>query len=224
MKEFKKYIIEFFVIVFSIIAAFGLERWSDNLNEFDKQVEMIIGLENELTANISAIERMISLDSSTTAGNAIILDFLNNKNQDYDSSLSYYFGRMNTYSLFFPKRIAFETLKSNGLDLIENDTLLGNIVELFDQTYLESNHDMELKKERYFYGNTIMLKHFTTVGRNLKWPNNVMAIIEDTEFKNWLTHIHDSQLNLINLARDQLMKTKQLRNQVRKEITRLKYH
>ena len=214
---------EIILVVIGILIALSINNWNENRKESNLELEILSGLYNDIANNKIKIDKMISRDSIIITGNQHILSLLKDNNSTFNDSLQFSFGNINRYDVFFPQQMAYETLKSKGLHSIKNDSLRTQIIKLYDETYLINSHIRDLKRDIYTNTNSILNKRlFTTKDIDYKIPNNYNDLKRDSEFLNTLSHITAENANFQNYSFMMLEKTISVKNNIDKEIKRLK--
>ena len=140
---------EIVLVVAGILIALQVNNWNENQKESIIELQILKNLKQDLEENVNRTKNLIRGDSLLIEGNRVLLILLKNDQSEFHDSLQIYFGHINRYNAFFPQKMAYETLKSKGLEIIKNDTLRNKIVQLFDENYLANSHMNELKKEIY---------------------------------------------------------------------------
>ncbi len=222
--KYLKYAIgEIFLVVIGILIALQINNWNEGRKESNLELETLSGLYNDIANNKIKIASMISRDSIIITGNQHILSLLQDVNSSFNDSLQFSFGNINRYDVFFPQQMAYETLKSKGLHTIKNDSLRAQIIELYDETYFINSHIRDLKSEIYANTYSMLNKRlFTTKDVDHKTPNNYNALKKDAEFLNTLSHITAENKNFLNYSYQMLEKTISVRDEIGREIKRLK--
>jgi hypothetical protein len=119
--------------------------------------------------------------------------------------------------------MAYEALKSEGLELIKNDSLRSEIIELYDETYLLNSHMVELKKDIHINSTRLFNKRlFTLEDVDLKVPVDFDALKSDTEFINNLSYIAAESASFLEHYTTILNKTKSVEDKIDNELKRLK--
>lgn len=213
---------EIILVVVGILIALQINNWNEQSKESKLELEILIGLSNDLANNNVKIASMISRDSLIISGNQHLLTLLKDNDSQYNDSLEFNFGNINRYDVFFPHSMAYESLKSKGFHTIKNDSLRTNIIELYDETYYINSHIRELKSKLYT-GSVEMLNKrlFTTKDINHKVPNNFNELKKDTEFINTLSHITAENINFHGYAMTMLNRTILIKKKIDSEIKKL---
>jgi Family of unknown function (DUF6090) len=210
---------EIVLVVIGILIALSINNWNEGRKGLKIEMEILEGLSDDLESNESKIMALISIDSAITARNKILLTLLQDSKSTYADSLQLYFGGINRYMVFFPQRMAYETLKSKGLYTLRNDSLRMKVIELYDETYLVNAHIAELKAQAYTRTNNIFNKRlFTLENVDYKVPNDFESLKKDKEFLNTLSHITAENKNFISYERAFLKSTILVKIEIDREI------
>lgn len=203
--NFTKYLLyaigEIVLVVIGILIALNINNWNGERKESKLELEILVGLSENVSNNTNMIKAMIRTDSMITVRNRVLLEVLQDPDAEYHDSLEVHFGGINRYDVFFPQRIAYETLRSKGFQIIKNDSIRNMIIELFDETYLLNTHITELKKDIHINSNPVLTKRlFTLESIGRKTPVDFSALKNDTEFINTLAHITAENENFLTYS------------------------
>lgn len=133
-KNTRKYVFEFLSVFFAIIFAFLLDKW--NQNKLERRTEKTIlteiynGLERD-SIDLHNDERSIKYNIKAVGYFRNIVD---NIEVDNDSLTAYYFYLTRDF-LTIQNTSGYETLKSVGLETVENDSLRKTIIDLYEVRY-----------------------------------------------------------------------------------------
>jgi hypothetical protein len=151
-ENFKKYFSEFALIFISVILAFALTEWSSNqgkkISEEKIFLEILNGLKKDSLDLIGNIEAHKNGVTACNYWRRVITEGKANK----DSLILNYF--LLTRNVICVQNISgYETLKSKGLETIENDTLRSKIINLYEFNYQIMKKFEEDYKENQFFAN-----------------------------------------------------------------------
>lgn len=172
---FKKYFPEFALIFISVILAFALTEWSNNQGKKVSQEKILLEISNGLKSDsydvMSNIEAHKNGDKACKFWRKAIVE---NKAEN-DSVAMYYF--LLTRSLISVQNItAYETLKSKGLEAIENDSLREKIIHLYEFDYEVMRKFEEEYQENQFFDN-YFIQINKKIAPNLKFDKTTGHII-----------------------------------------------
>ncbi|WP_425389848.1 DUF6090 family protein [Ekhidna sp.] len=150
-EKWAEYLLEILVITIGILGAFALNSWNENRKEriFERSIleQVKIGLEKD----ISDLNYNISQHQKSVKAQQKILNWLQSDDPIVDS-LCIDFAATNVFTAFVSNDEAFETLKSNGVGILSNDSLKNVLVHLYENTY-DYHDEME-----HIYNEWMLLK------------------------------------------------------------------
>lgn len=181
---------EITLIVIGILIALQINNWNEARKSASLELKILKGLNMDLEANVQRIHAAIQNDSFLVENNESLLKILKNEKSVYHDSLSSKFAYIEWYDAFTPKSLAYETLKSKGLETITNDALRAEIVVLYDDLYANNEIINETKRDLLSNSFPIITKYLETgYGFNQRKPNNFNALKQNTEFRNYVTYV-----------------------------------
>ena len=144
-----RYVFETIVITVGILGAFTLESLYDNKKtketEYKLLNEMVSGLEND----INTIDFNIALHDGGARACRIILESFEQALR-YNDSLSQYFAMTHNYTVFAPHKGAYESIKSLGIEIIQNDKIRLESIRLYEQIYITLQQNNMRVQEQVF--------------------------------------------------------------------------
>ena len=149
--KYLKYAIgEILLVMIGILLALQVNNW----NESEKQKNFANKILNAITIsiknNIAYYEFVIDYNEDGNQSAEIILNHLD-KNLSYHDSLDVHFSKAIQYSTPIIRNAGYESLKSYGLSIIENDSIL-EALEVYNDGFIES---LVLRQE-YYFSNTVL--------------------------------------------------------------------
>lgn len=145
MNSWKKFSFEFLSIFIAVISAFALNSWNESrknkIAEEKILTEIHFGLEKDLEdIHMNMLGHQIGNRSIDYFKNLIA-----NKPSSMDSLLLNYFNLTRDF-ISIQNTSGYETLKSRGLEIIENDSLRSKIISLYEYDY----NTLRKLEEEYF--------------------------------------------------------------------------
>ncbi len=118
--------------------------------------------------------------------------------------------------------MAYEALKSAGLEIIKNDSILSASLLPYNETYLLNIPTVEMRKEIHVNSIAFFNKRlFTLENVDSKVLIDFDALKLDTEFINNLSYIAAESNNFNLYTKDMLDKTKSVADKIVNELKRI---
>jgi hypothetical protein len=187
--KYLKYAIgEIVLVVIGILIALQINNWNEQRKEHLRELKMLSEIKSNLETNIINLELDIKKQILGAWHIDYIIDHMDNK-RAYNDSISYYMIDVDYAPDVVLISTAFETLKSTGMEIIENDSLRQQLTKLYeveyptlmqetkrieDQVWPTEVHPMIQKYFRYDAVNNILV------------PTAYDAWLNDQEFLNML--------------------------------------
>jgi len=92
---------------------------------------MVSGLKND----INTLDLNIAFHEGGARACQIILESFE-QDLSYNDSLSHYFAMTHNYTVFAPNKGAYESIKSLGIEIIQNDKIRLESIRLYEQGYI----------------------------------------------------------------------------------------
>lgn len=140
-----KYAMDFLSIFVAVIAAFALTNWNENRRDNEAATKILTEISNGLEKDLEDI--LINKGGHDTGIEAckywrrVVLD----QEVGLDSVNRYYFSLMRDY-FSLQNNSGYETLKSKGLELVEDDSIRFEIISLYEYNY----QALKIMEEEYF--------------------------------------------------------------------------
>lgn len=226
MKNWKKYSFEFLSIFIAVISAFALSNWNDNRKSHHAEskilTEIYIGLEKDL----NDIHLNVLGHESGIEATRYFHDLLEGKPIPADSIPYHYFNLTRDF-ISVQNTSGYETLKSRGLELIEDDSLRTKIISLYEYDYntlrkLEEEYYELQFHENYFHEiNRIIAPNLTFDKNNkisgVKTPLEITAE-EKKLLLSYLWRIRVNRVFILQYAADVEKKIKLIRSSLEEVI------
>ncbi len=236
-RYFKYAIGEILLVVIGILIALQLNNWNERRKLEIEEIKMLKNLQLNLQADIESFENAKTVHSTTAKSIDRIFNFFE-KDMAYDDSLKYDFHR--TTRLWTPQinDSVYQALKSQGLDLIYNDTLSKNIIVYYSYSstsYQQAIHDYrtiimesnkEIISERF---DSLWNGDYTTYRKTQKYedfngymvPIDYEALKHDRKYRFYLSGLKNQLYWFIERSIDRASKmAKQLNQDIEDELTR----
>lgn len=228
-KRASKYLLyaigEILLVVIGILIALQINNWNENRKERTVELKILKSIKNDLEQDIVNLNATISLDKRFIANNKALIEILEDASSTFQEKMDTLFGTINRYAVFYPQKTGYESLKSTGLEVLQSDSLKGDIVTLYDFHYGYVNETLEIKKQFYLNSNEIFVKELKTTGGsnnensvNYKKPINFNKLKKNDIFKNHLSHYYFERINLLNFTKNTLAEMKRVLAKIEVEI------
>ena len=214
--RFSKYLVyaigEIFLVVIGILIALQINTWNQNNQIKQKEFKSLSELQTNLLTNIAEIESFEEDQKDIINRISKILEYTSGDIKYHDSLETYFVGiswleQINLVSS------TYETLKSNGLDIISSDSIRLNIINLHEVIYAQSKDLIKNVGQGLFIAESTPINNKYYKGENRYQSEEYLNYIKDRI--RWKT---DAIKNL-NRAKEE---TRILINQLEKELQVLK--
>ena len=214
---------EIVLVVFGILIALQLNNWNELKKKNEKEKVFLREIISDLSYNENNsevnIERILDMgrDSITKTFNYVINHL--EKKLPYNHSLSRAFYILHQLPTLNIKSSGYESLKSSGMDIIQNDSLRSNIGEYYTASVkMKQNAFNELRDDFYNY----ILKFprtlfITKKDKNLikvQIPVNYEQLMENTEYIESLKMFSSIYIMDLNFTKWYLNETKVLKEEL----------
>ncbi len=125
---------EVVLVVFGILIAFQIDNWNENRNLRKLENILLIDIRDNLIASRTNLASNISYNKNTLNNYEKILSHIK-VDLPYSNSLDSAFSYIGYWSEPHFTYTAYETFKSKGLDIIQNDSLKIFITEMYEQYF-----------------------------------------------------------------------------------------
>lgn len=133
-KSWKSYSLEFFSIFIAVVSAFALNNWNENRRDHEAANKILVEISNGIQKDIEDVQ--VNMEGHKIAIKACDFwrEVFMGKTPNTDTLIQYYFDVTRDY-ISIQNVSGYETLKSKGLELIENDSLRFKIINLYEYDY-----------------------------------------------------------------------------------------
>jgi len=164
--------IEFFSIFIAVTMAFGLDKWNENRRDRLSETKILQEIRHGLALDLLDMEQNIRGHRQGIKACVYFRKMISGGEASPDSLGFHYYAILRDY-ISIQNASGYESLKSKGLELIENDSLRLHIISLYDFHYqflekLEENYSENQFDKSYFHRiNDILTDHmaFDSSGR-----------------------------------------------------------
>lgn len=198
--DWEKYAIEFLSVFIAVLSAFALNNWNENRRADKSENKILIEIENGLEKDIEDIrQNKQGHDNGINACNYFRMALADQKVNTDSLMIHYRFLTRDFISI--QNTAGYETLKSRGLELIENDSLRLQIISLYEFNYsilrkLEEEYAEMQFQESYFNEiNQILAPSFQFDSNNKITGIDIPLKLSDNQKKTLLLYLWKIQGN-----------------------------
>ena len=146
--KYLKYAIgEIVLVVIGILIALQINNWNEHRKEAIFEQQILKEINMSILQNIGYLDMGIKSNNIAINSCRVILNHFE-KNLPYTDSLDSHFS--NSLSWFYPSlnNNAYESLKSDGLHLIKNDSIRNMLGSIYEWKYMDV---LNKRQDEYFY-------------------------------------------------------------------------
>ena len=141
---------EIALVMIGILLALQVNNWNESKKQKNFANKILNAITISIKKNIVYYEFVIDYNEDGNQSAEIILNHLD-KNLSYHDSLDIHFSHAIQYSTPIIRNAGYESLKSYGLSIIENDSIL-EALEVYNDGFIET---LVLRQE-YYFSNTVL--------------------------------------------------------------------
>lgn len=136
---------EIALVVIGILIALEINNWNEAQVLKEREIEMLESFQGQFSADLKELDFALAFYGETEQSMSIILEHLE-EDKPYDKQLAYHFSVMTRiWGTSDLSNSVFDTLKSNGVELITNTELRNKIIKLYD----DMDFQLEDFEEKY---------------------------------------------------------------------------
>ena len=224
--NWRKYAVEFLSIFIAVISAFALNNWNDNrrdkIAESKILSEILHGLEKDKKdVEINLMGHKQGIDACKFWRN-----IFNNESQNLDTLVQYYFVLTRDFTSI-QNTSGYETLKSRGLELLDNDSLRTKIISLYEFDYQtlrkveEEYFELQFHENYYKEVNKTIAPNFIYDSRGNIMDLQLPLNLTESERKILLSYLWRIQINrrfIMKFYEDVKVKINELQAEIKSEL------
>lgn len=153
--SFSKYLLyalgEIALVVIGILIALQINNWHSNRKLIVKEKSYLENLKNELNQSLTRLDDSINFQELTMEHIDNILNHISN-DLPYSPSLDSSFHIYQYSSIPQLSYTTYETIKTEGIDILNPDSLRSSLSKLYEEEYNFISSDL-VNNERWFYQN-----------------------------------------------------------------------
>jgi len=177
-------IAEVLLVVFGILIAIQIDSWNEDRNLRKLEHILLIDIRDNLIASRTNLASNISYNRTTLYNYEKILSHIK-EDLPYSNSLDSAFSYIGYWSEPNFTYTAYETIKSKGLDIIQNDSLKLLITKMYEQNFPflidEFKGEWELHQSLVL---PFIVHNIQYINSDIARPNNYNDLKTNDEFRN----------------------------------------
>jgi hypothetical protein len=232
-KRLPKYLLyatgEIILVVIGILIALSINTWNENRKSVNVQNSILREIENGLDKDVVDMNHNINGHQQGLQASAYFNKIINNRPVDMDS-VAYQYTKLLRGFASLQNTSSYESLKSRGLEIIQNDSLRLQIISLYEEDYatlkvLEERYPENQHYDHFFDQiNTIIVPHlmFDETGKltSIQLPLQ----LDETSKKSMQSYLWKINYNRhisVSKYEQVLQKIKGLREQIELELNEI---
>lgn len=150
--NWKKYFLEFLSIFIGVTLAFSLNKCNEDRRDARSESKILMEIRNGLELDIGDLQANVNGHKAGLEACNYFRDLIDNKPLDRSKINQQFFNLLRDF-VSVQNKSGYESLKSKGLELVENDSLRLAVISLYDFHYEVIEKLEEQYNELQFYQN-----------------------------------------------------------------------
>lgn len=177
-QKWPEYLLEILVITIGILGAFALNNWNETRKSRQEEKILLTDLRSDLLKTVQDFEEDTLYNYRRILAMRKIEEYIE-KDLPYDQELDTCMSMITSWSSPYVTSSAYESLRSEGIKLIQNRQLRNAIVNLYDGqlTYLTDDYD----HAEWIYYESVIIPFFSRHIRRIDSPENNRSVPNDFE-------------------------------------------
>lgn len=198
--KWKKRGFEFLSIFIAVVSAFALNNWNENRRDSNSESKILIEIANGIKKDLEDIKSNVKGHNSGIRACRFFRNLLMAQQDSADSLIIHYHHLTRDY-VSIQNTAGYETLKSKGLELVQNDSLRLEIIALYEYDYntlrkLEEEYaEMQFQESYFLEINKVLAPSFTFDTLGMVTGLDLPLDLKDKERKALLLYLWKIQGN-----------------------------
>ena len=216
--KYLKYAIgEIILVVIGILIALQINNWNEENKSNQRAQDILIEIKENLVFNSMQFQKEIKTENKVINSIDILLDNINNQ-KIYNDSLGKHFRFATYWSSARWKSSGYETLLSQGVELIKSRKVRESIIDLYQITYALISEDIRLTENNFsatilpIWLEFIERKSvgFSNAQNESAVPFDYEKVVLSEKFKSTLTFLRSNRVTGINDRNNAINKNDEL--------------
>ncbi|MEP0134446.1 MAG: DUF6090 family protein [Eudoraea sp.] len=173
---------EIVLVVVGILIALSVNNWNEFKKDRETEKKAIINLAENMELNINQVERKIARIQKDNISGQIVLAAIQNNEQTVDTLGQHFHWALVNHSNLALSKAGYESLKNIGFEILRNEILKKEIVNLYENTYLQLSVSQQWGGELNPDTNNYLIDHFIRGEDASYMPVNFNELAKDQYF------------------------------------------
>jgi hypothetical protein len=224
--KYLKYVIgEITLVVIGILIALSINNWNEQRKLNLQEKALLEELNKNLQFNLEILDAYIIMHKERQNELSSIINHFDQK-KAYTNTIGRYLRNARKSEELSLTTSAFESLKSIGFNLIQDENLRMKIIDLFNYTYSQNIKTIHsISQIQYQSTHEIFVKHLSFLNdefTGILVANNYGKLINNKEVYNLITYRIAGKTGVINMAATLKNKTTELKQLVLNSLNQYK--
>jgi uncharacterized membrane protein YgaE (UPF0421/DUF939 family) len=222
---------EIILVVIGILIALQINNWNKSNQSRKVELAYLKEISKNLKSDLGDIRFNIDFNETRYHSSEVVLNALE-RDESYNDTLDFYFGSLLYTTRTVVDYSAFDALKSQGIELISNDSLRQMISKLYSFHYhnvidfeIQDDHNLQYTIVMPTVLSRLTIRQSTEehhdISQQLARPIDFNALKEDDDFKNALTMNKDLRKYMLINYRGLERRVKEVQEGIRIELENL---
>ena len=227
--KFSKYLLyaigEIILVVIGILIALSINNWNTKENERELEIKYLNQIKNSLESSELNLTESTNRNKEILKSGELLIEHLKNKKALNDTIVELFVIPHYDQSIRL-STAAFESLKSEGLSIISNDSLKIEIIDIYEQeiTLIQTTFANQVENFNTSIVGPFYNKNFELESKDnniLFIPNNYEDLLQNKEMTNMLATVNGLRLYSITFYESVLEKIRKIIIKIENEIKTL---
>ena len=188
LKRYLLYAIgEIFLVVIGILIALQINNWNEWRKDRTTEKKLLIELKENLEINALRLKSDMQKELTSISSIDFVINHLDDR-RPYHDSLDSYFNKAFYSPDIVISTSGFESIKSKGFQIVNNETLRKTIRELFEVKYDNMINETVRLEDQFWPSSVLPLKHkHFRISEGRSTPVDYPKLLDDESFKNMMS-------------------------------------